>query len=282
MEQVSVWVVDMETVARQFFGAIAAYIPSLLGAILIVIAGWMLARLLRAGTLRLGDSANRLLARAGTTGLPSSFRLSPAPMRIVAGLVFWVIMLLFITAATRVAGLGAFSDWLDRIVVYVPRLVAGGVIVLAGYLISQVIRDLVATALASAKVSQGELIGLLVQWAVLLAAIIIGVEQLGVDVTFLIIIAAMVIGGFAAAIAIAFGVGARDLVANLIAAHHARRQLLLGQDVSVEGIRGELLEVTATGLVLATAEGRAFVPASTYLTAVVTVATSDDGGDDNG
>ena len=280
MEQVSAWVVDMETVARQFFGAVAAYIPSLLGAILIVVAGWLLARLLREGTLKLGDTANRLLTRVGTTGLLSTFRLSSAAMRIVASLVFWVTMLLFITAATRVAGLDAFSNWLDRIVVYVPHMVAAGVILLAGYLISQVIRDLVATALASAHVAQGELIGLLVQWAVLLAAVIIGVEQLGVDVTFLIIIAATVVGGFAAAIAIAFGLGARDLVANLIAAHHARRQLLPGQEVSVEGLRGELLEITATGLVLATAEGRALVPARAYLTAVVTVATPDDGGDD--
>ncbi|MEQ9172895.1 MAG: hypothetical protein RIE87_16950 [Rhodospirillales bacterium] len=276
MEEVSAWVVDIRKVSSEFFETMAAYLPSLLGTILIVVLGWFVARLLRAGTRRLGDTANRLLTRVASTGFLTSFHVSIGVVRIAASMVFWVTMLLFITAATRVAGLDAFSVWLDRIVVYVPHLVAGGVIILVGYLISLVIRDVVAAALASANIAQSALIGALTQWAVLLAAVIIGVEQLGVDVTILVIIAATVIAGVLGAMALAFGLGARDLVANLIAAHHARRHLLPGQRIAWNGNDGEILEISATAIVIATEGGRTLIPARAFLTDAIVVTIPED------
>jgi hypothetical protein len=276
LEEVSAWVVDIRKVSSEFFETMAAYLPSLLGAILILVLGWFVARLLRAGTRRLGDTANRLLTRVASTGFLASFHVSSGVVRIAASMVFWVTMLLFITAATRVAGLDAFSVWLDRIVVYVPHLVAGAVIILVGYLISLVIRDVVAAALASANIAQSALIGALTQWAVLLAAVIIGVEQLGVDVTILVIIAATVIAGVLGAMALAFGLGARDLVANLVAAHHARRHLLPGQRIAWAGNEGEILEISATAIVIATEGGRTLIPARTFLTDAIVVAIPED------
>lgn len=276
MEEVSAWVVDIRKVSSEFFETMAAYLPSLLGAILIVVLGWFVARLLRAGTRRLGDTANRLLTRVASTGFLTSFQVSTGVVRIAASMVFWVTMLLFITAATRVAGLDAFSVWLDRIVVYVPHLVAGGVIILVGYLVSLVIRDVVAAALASANIAQSNLIGALTQWSVLLAAVIIGVEQLGVDVTILVIIAATVIAGVLGAMALAFGLGARDLVANLVAAHHARRHLLPGQRIAWNGNDGEILEISATAIIIATEGGRTLIPARTFLTDAIVLTIPED------
>lgn len=276
MDEVSAWVVDIRKVSSEFFETMAAYLPSLFGAILVVVLGWFVARLLRAGTLRLGDTVNRLLTRVASTGFLTNFQVSSPVVRIVASMVFWVTMLLFITAGTRVAGLDAFSDWLDRIVVYVPHLVAGGVIILVGYLISLVIRDLVSAALATANIAQSALIGVLTQWAVLIAAVIIGVEQLGVDVTILVIIAATVIAGVLGAMALAFGLGSRDLVANLVAAHHARRHLLPGQRISWNGREGEILEISATAIVIAGEGGRTLIPAAAFLTDAIDVTIPGD------
>ena len=110
----------------------------------------------------------------------------------------------------------------------------------------------------------------------LLAAVIIGVEQLGVDVTILVIIAATVIAGVLGAMALAFGLGARDLVANLVAAHHARRHLLPGQRIAWNGNDGEILEISATAIIIATEGGRTLIPARTFLTDAIVLTIPED------
>ena len=199
-------------------------------------------------------------------------------MRLLGNVLFWLIILLFITAATRVARLEAFSNLLDRIVAYLPTLIAGGLIVLVGYLVSIPARDLVAATVSSIGIWHSRLAGGAVQGAIVLTGLIIGIDQIGIDVTFLVIVIAIVLAAVLLGMSAAFALGAKGLVEDLIGAHYMRQQFQPGQVARIGDLEGEILELTATGVVLATAQGRATIPAKAFnQQTMVLVTPSDDG-----
>ncbi len=262
-----------ETALRE----IVAYLPWLAGAILLLVIGWIVARLMRAATLRLGAGLNAFLARfrrRGAAGRP--LKLSPALLKLIGNVVFWLVLLVTIALAARLARLDLFTTWLDRIVAYLPSLLAGGLILLVGYLVSTAARDLVTTALDSAGSEQSDFFGFLAQGAIFLAALVIGLDQIGVDVTMLTILFAVIVGGLLLCLALAFGLGARSFVANLIGAHQLRAHLAPGQHARIGEHEGQVIELTPTTVILATDHGRVTIPAKLFQEEVTVIAGAGD------
>lgn len=239
-------------------------VPDLLGALLLVLLGWLVARAVRATIRGLGTRINRGLERLLRAERAAQLRVSPTMLRLIGTAAFWVILLLFVMFATDLAGMSGVAEWLRSVLGYFPTLLFGVVIIVAGHLIGLLVRDLLLEALASAQVEQRELVARLAQTATFLTALIIGVHQIGVNVSFVTLVIAVALGSVLLAFSLAFGLGARGLVANLIGTHYIRRQLQPGARVKVGEIEGEILEITPTNVVLETDEGRAFVPARLF------------------
>jgi hypothetical protein len=255
---------------------IGAYIPNLLAALLLLAVGWVVARLLKGAFVKLAQSVNSFLVRVRPAARPR-LQLSPTLIALLAHVLFWLLMLVFTAIAARVARLDLFTDWLDRVVAYLPTLVAGGLIALSGYLVSTLIRDLVTTTVQSTGTARSELFGLGAQGAVFLTAVVVGLDQIGVDVTLLIVLLAILLGAALLCLVLAFGFGARVFVGNLIGAQQALGVLEAGQTAEIDGLSGQVLEVTSTSVVLATPRGRLVVPARLFMEkATLIVLDSDD------
>ncbi len=259
--------------------ALLERLPGLLGALLLLLVGWFVAGWLRRLTRSLGARLNRQLGRVLRAERAERIRLSPALLRLLSNLVFWVVLLGFVMAGARVADFRLLTDWLDRIVDWLPQLLLGIVIIVTGYLIASIVRDLVYDALDSAGVAQRVLIGKLAQTATFLAALVIGIDQVGVDVTFVTTMIAVVLGVVLAGFSLAFGLGARHLVANLLAAGSLRSHLVVGQRARIGDVEGEVTEFTPTGVFIASTDGRVHVPASRFHEAPVVVLGPSSGHD---
>jgi small-conductance mechanosensitive channel len=255
---------------------VGAYLPLLLAAFLVMLAGWLVAKLLRAAVRRLCSVLSHFLSRFGQRPGSQGLGLSSRVISLLGNIAFWVAILVSAAIAARVARLEAFSTWLGRIVEYLPTLIAGGLISLAGYLLSTLVRDAVAAALASPGSDQHRVPALIAQGAVFITAIVVGLDQVGVDVTFLITLAAVLVGGALIAMALAFGFGARDFVANVIAAHHIRRTLEPGDYTRVGEVEGRILEITPTSVILLAERGRVLVPAKLFQEQITQLAAADD------
>lgn len=149
MDEAAPWLNQLGHDAGAMGRAVASYAPNLFAAILLLLAGWIIARLVRGASVRLGHAANRLADRYMTASGLSHVRISPRGLQILGTVIYWLVILLFITAAARIAKLDAFSVWLSSIVAYLPTLAAGLLIVFGGYLLSVLVRDLVNSTFAS-------------------------------------------------------------------------------------------------------------------------------------
>lgn len=240
---------------------IIALLPNLIGAMVLLLIGWLLARFLRMVTTRLTRSLNNILdGRFYGTNLQFA-RMPPSAQHFLGTVVFWATILIFIAVAVRLIGFTGAAGWLEKLLVYLPSLLAGGFIIIGGVIIGSVTRKLVTHGAATANITQPELLGHVAQVSCIIVGLVIGLGQIGVDVTFLIILFGIALAAVLASFSLAFGLGARSLVENLIANQHLKQMIKPGQLVSAGTVRGRVLEFTATGVVLETNEGRTLMPA---------------------
>ena len=243
--------------------AVVTYLPSIVGALLLLLAGWVIARLLRAITIRSVLLLDTLLSRMIKTAGVERLRMARSST-VLGAIVFWVVLLFFVTAATHVLGLQSFTQWLARLLDYLPTLAAGVLIVVAGYILSRFLADLVQATAVRLSPQQRTALARITQGVVLVAAVLVGADQIGIKVTFIAIFAAAIAAAAVGGVTIAVSLGARDYVSNLIGAHYMRQAFEVGQRIRVAGHEGRILEVTVTSVILETEDGRVALPARVY------------------
>jgi hypothetical protein len=261
MEQASDWIGGISQAIVRALDQFVSYLPALVGATVVLIAGWLIARLVRSVGVRAANGLNSFLDRRFGPERARHLRVSNAGVKLLGDVTFWLIILLFVTAATRVLGLEAFSAWLDRLVAYLPTLLAGGFIILVGLLIGTLAYDLTFAAAASAGFARSQLLGRSVQIAILITALVLGLSQVGIDVSLLTTLIAILAAAVTGSLALAFALGAGTLVRNLIGAHYLQQHYRPGQKARIGDVEGEILELTPISVILATDEGRVMVPA---------------------
>ena len=262
----------LASVGSTLLERIVAFVPSVLGAVLLLIVGWVLARVLRVVATRAALLLDTLLVRVGGPAGAERLRMGRAAA-VFGTVVFWVVLLFFATAATQVLGLQTFTNWLARLIDYLPTLAAGVLIVVAGYVLSRFVADLVRATVTRLDAAQRSVLARLTQIAILVGAVLVGADQIGIRITFLAIFAAAAAAAVVGGLAIAVGLGARDHIANLIGAHHLRQAFTVGQTIRVAGHQGRVLEVTAAALILETDEGRVNLPGRIYSEQPIAVIT---------
>lgn len=254
---------------------LASNLPSLLGAVLLLAVGWMLARVLRVLAVRGAQLVETFISRLAGS---SRVRMGRSA-NILGTIVYWMVLLFFVTAATQVLGLENFTGWLTRLLDYLPTLAAGLLIMVAGFVLASFAADLVHATATRLQPAQRNALARLAQGATLVAAILVGADQIGIKVTWIAILVAVVISAVLGGVTIATSLGARSYVANLIGAHYLRQAFQVGQRIRVSGFEGRIVDVSATSLVLEIEEGRVVLPGRVYHDeAIVLVRGNGNGG----
>jgi small-conductance mechanosensitive channel len=252
------WQASLTNTYEELFEQVINLAPLLAGAVALLLGGWLLAMVLRMATRKLMrsiDSIFQVFGSAKQRNLNRSYAV------IISNLVFWVVITFFVAATANLLGWNMVADWMGSIIVYLPNLITGLFIILAGFLLSNFVRATVATAAQSAGITQSSMLGRVVQIVILFTALVIGIEQIGINVGFLTNVLLVIIGVLLAGGALAFGLGARTLIANIIGAQYVRKHCRIGEWMQLGNLQGSIIEVTQTSIVLDTEFGRTVIPA---------------------
>tara|TARA_R110001583_G_scaffold49141_3_gene153917 strand:+ start:129 stop:980 length:852 start_codon:yes stop_codon:yes gene_type:complete len=256
--------------------ALSAYLPSLLTALLLLLMGWLLGRLIQTLIMRFGHGIDRLMAWLHHQTVPAAQPPANPPSTIFARVLFWVVLLLFAAAAAEALGLPGLGDWVGRIVQYLPNVITCIVIILLGFPLAGFAQNLVYQIALEQSFGSARLLGRTVQLLVITLAGVLGISQLAVDISLLInlitLAAASVLGG----LGLAFGLGARQQVSNILAAQNLRSLYQPGQRIRVEGVEGDIIELTSKAVIVKTSSGLATIPARFFSEQVVLLLLEDD------
>ena len=244
---------------------ILEYLPSILGAVVVLLVGWGVARLLRYATRQIAERTVTRLAhtRPMDTRVPQPKSYSAAPA-VASRIVFWVVLLFFVLAAAEVLELELISGLLAGVTAYIPRLLAGLLIIFIGLWLAEVTRAVLSRSGASIGLERSDILGQLGQILVLLVMFSVAAGQVGIDTTLLVALVAIIFGVMFGSVALAFSFGAKTTIANLLAAQSVAQTYNAGDSIRIGEIEGKLLRITRTSLVLETREGQTLVPAKRF------------------
>lgn len=255
------WFSGFRQVARQ----VAGFAPVLVSAALLVLAGWLLGRLLRyLGTRGTSALLTRLGQRPSLRGAIVSSGVASYVPGVIGGFIFWLVFLFFLAAALETLGLPIVTGSLNRVAYYLPNVLAALVVIFAGIILGNLVRGLVARTATSAGVEFGPAVGTAAQGIVILVAIVVALEQVGVKAQVLIVLLAIITGTTLAGAGLAFGLGASTAVRSIIASYYVAQAYRIGQLVRIGGIEGKIVRTTPTAVFLETAQGRMLVPAKQF------------------
>jgi len=201
-----------------FATKITAFLPALIGAIIIFVAGWIIARLVKLGTERLLKLVrfNAATEKTGVNKFLKKGEIVKPPSEIVGSLVYWFIMILVIIASLDALGLPIVSDLLNSIFLYIPNVVAAIIVLVLGFLMGNLLSAVVRTAASNAGLKNAEGLGKISLYAIVVFVSAIALIQLGIGEEIVTAAFGIAFGATALAIALAFGLGGREMAAEYL------------------------------------------------------------------
>ncbi len=200
---------------RASFVDLGRFIPALLGALIIIFAGYLLAKLLEKGIDRSLSKIglNRWLERGGVMDAMAKTGRHVTPSRVIANIVFWLVMFAVLTIAANALGLTALAEVFAELVSYLPSVIAAIIIILVGIVLGQFVHGLI---LASAgRIHGGPTLARVGQIGVVMLAVFMALQQLGIATDIVTTAFAILFGAVALGMALAFGLGNRDLAGEI-------------------------------------------------------------------
>lgn len=202
---------------RIFAGAesIWTVLPALIGAGIILLTGYVLARQIEKWTDHLLKRLEfNKVAEAG--GLAEAMERAGSrldPVHAIGKLLFWLVMLVVILLSSMALGLESINEMFGMMLSFIPTIIAAIIIVILGMIVGEFVRALV---LASAGDVEGvPTLAKLTKTAVILIAIFMALQQLGVAAEIVTAAFTLILGAIALAVGLAFGLGNRDLAGEI-------------------------------------------------------------------
>ena len=217
METVNDWGDAVMVSATEALQNFLGFLPALVGAILILVLGWIIAGLLASLVERVLKTVGFERA-ANTTGISSFIQRSGSSWTasaIVAEIVKWFIRLIAIQAAASVLGLNQISQIINAILLWLPNLVVAIAIVVIGALIARFVSGLVRGTTDQMGFSNAELLGRVAYYAILVFAVIAAVDQLGIAETVVNTLLIGLVATVVLAAGLAFGLGGQQTAARI-------------------------------------------------------------------
>jgi len=191
-------------------------VPLVIGALLIIVIGWivagLLARITTAVLRRVG--ADRLFAEH--SGRVYGNRTQDIKPSVVAGeLVKWLIRLVFLVAAANVLGLTQVSELLNDVLLWIPNLIVAAIILLVAPLLARFVRGAIEVGAGEMGFTNAPLLGRIAEIAIVAFAVIIAINQIGIAANLVNTLFIGLVAALALAFGLAFGLGGRDVAAQL-------------------------------------------------------------------
>jgi len=251
----------------QAVSAIVEYAPTLLGALLLFLIGRVIAKIIAKIIRRVmsTDAVSRvsetldLKSVLGFVGIKQSFG------DVLAKVVYWVIMLFFITSAFEVMGLDVLVTTLQDFINFLPNIFLAAVVMVIAMVVSRLAKNAVVSSLKNLDVSFGGVLGTVAQIIVIYFGAIVAAEKLNFDVDVISANASYVVIGIVAIAVVSLGWGTKSAASNLIASYYVKQLFKVGDAVTLAGHTGTVKEINNIAVVLQTDGGVRHIPNSIVL-----------------
>lgn len=251
------WTQSLVSAMNSVWTPVAAFIPRLFGALIVVLVGFVVAKLLDTllSKLLAKVGLDRVMAGTGLTKMLSRVGIRAPVSTLIGKILYWFVLLIFLITAAESLGLDRVSATLDVLALYLPKVLGAALVMLAGVLLAQLVSGMVRGAAEGVGLEYAAGLGRIAQWLVIIISISVAIGQLEVKTDLLNHVIAIVLISVGLAVALALGLGSRHIAGQILSGIYVRELYEVGQTISVDGVEGQIEEIGTVKTTLLTTDG---------------------------
>jgi hypothetical protein len=247
--------------------SLIAALPKVAVGIVLVFLALVLAKLaevvLRAILIRLRFDS--LIGKAGVDKILQRIGLRRSLTLFLPRLLYFLILFVLAQTASDALGLTSISNAIGAFFSYLPNILAALVLLILGTTVGQFAGQVVTQAAETSGIDSAPALGKLVSGMIVFIVGMMAVGQLKIDTEMVRIVTSFILGAAALAFGLAFGLGTREVVRNIVAGFYTRKFLAIGRGLEIAGQNGILTAITATHTILESQGQEIMVANATFL-----------------
>ena len=238
-------------------------VPQIILALVVLMVGAIVAGFARKATLRLFDfiGLDKLAAKVSIDRAIQTLGIHSSVSKILGFLVYWLIVLFALLLMSEVLELTAVSEAIGLIVAYIPRLIAGLLILVIGLLVGRLLRDIVSTSLARAGIDASDILGFVVQTIIIIFVCLLALRQVGFNVDIITTNIAVILGVLLVSSGLAVAVAIRPVLESYFVCRQLKYHIRQGDHVEFEDVKGEVVDFSLTSVVVHQGNHDVVIPA---------------------
>jgi len=213
MDLVSRWANNVTQSFVMTWETFLEYFPNLLAAIIVLFVGVLIASTLAKVVVKVFNKLliDALIKKTGLFMILEKGGIKLSIAKFVGALVKWFILIVFFIAAADILNLEQVTDFLNKVLLYIPNVLVAVIIVLVGALLAHFLRNIVKTTVDAAKIGPANFLSGLTYYSIMIFATMAALIQLGIAANLIETLFTAFVTMLALAGGLAFGLGGRDL-----------------------------------------------------------------------
>jgi len=243
-------------------------LPNIIGALFLIILGWIVAKILNfivrkaLKVARFDKAAEKINAQE----MLAKFNIESTASQLIGKFMYWVIILFFFVTASDTLGWTVVSESIGSLLSYLPKLFSAIVIFVIGFYIATFVKQGLKGILESLTVASANIISSFAFYIILVIISLTALDQAEVDTSILTSNVTIIVGGIILAFAVSFGIGSKDVLANILSSFYTKRNFETGQFIELHDVKGTIDKIDNISCIIKTAEGTTVIPVKRLLT----------------
>ena len=212
------WQVVLLEPARTVLSQIGQFLVSILLVLVILVFGWIVSLLIKGLVTKAlrAVKLDMLSDRIELDALLEKGGITLSLSEIIGVICYWLALLVTFMVAINAVGLTIAADLLNKIVLYIPNVIAAIFILIVGMFIATLLRNIVTTAANNAGVAQAKVLSKIVEVVIMVFAILVALEQLNIGIRITELTVSIIMGSIGLGCALAFGLGCKDIAGRYL------------------------------------------------------------------
>lgn len=257
-----------ENLSDVFYHSLSAFgtslmssLPTLVGALIVLIVGWMLSKLSASILERLlnGMKLNQIAKRLNVMEFLERANVDTPPSKLISKFFYWILLLLVFITAADTLGWSSVSEEISKLIAYLPTVFSAGILFIIGTFIAGFVRDFIRNTTTSLGIQSGRLLSICVYYLLLMIISLTALKQAGIDTTIITSNLMLFLGAILGAMAIAYGFASREIMANLLATSFGKRTFEVGQVIQIKEQKGTIVDIKGIAVILEDSQGERLV-----------------------
>ena len=195
---------------------VLGFLPRLVGVLIILFVGWIIAAMVQKVITRFLKLArlDTVSEKVGIANVLTKGDINYTLSEIVGVLVYWLMMLVVVLAAVNALQLTVAAELLNRVILYIPNVIASVFILVLGIFFASIVANAVRTTAANAGVQQSRALGQFTQVIIVIFTVIEALDQLKINTGVIELLIKAVLFALALGAGLAIGLGCKDIAAK--------------------------------------------------------------------